>query len=829
MDQLAAFDSLKSQIRPNLKEYLIAEGVEISDNGMFQCLNPMHSDSNASMKILSDLNNEQLFCYGCHAKGDIFTAHGWLHGAPLFGLEFIRDNVYVLAKKFCVPYEEVEFTPEQLECMEALRFVRLVSELMVAKDDRGKPINWTSEHAVDRGWKAEVCEKLRVSTIKDYSRFVRDIQCNSGISTSDVMERVPNYMFGPEYITITLYDEKGQPIGFTSRWLNWNKRSKQPKYRNSPHSIIFEKSRVLYGLHLVRSVSGRRLDIYEGNGSFITGFGAGHNSCVALCGSTLSNDHVELIRKVGFSSVNLVFDCDETGKEKAAKYMESLSGREGLKVSLTELPYGDPDEFIQNEGLEAYYKLGTISAFEWFINKYKPDVESGILDPVEFVKSMIKIIQNTDNRIERGIQIKTLAKVAGVEEADVRDELERLTRLSVDGIKKSLSRTIAGARDADDLLFALQSTERTINETSGGRQDRVKLSVEECSESFRDLAVTLRNRKQGIQGWVTDYLPLDVRLSGLPKPVGLDDIGNFIPVPGSLIGLAGAPQHGKSTILQNIALRVAELNQDATVLFWALDDSRERTFERMIAMHSGVDWKGITRRSSLGSLEKERMERSWNKISELISAGRLVIKDHSIGSSLPMAVRWVESMQEQFKRPVLLVIDSFHKIHASGDEVNLTEHSRTKKHSAIIKQLAQTHCISIMCSLELNKQASRGMEPDMLAITEARNIEYDFDVVGTVFNQYYDTDGDASAPILRDPNGNIMPVIKLNIRKSKEGGTGPVWFAMNQNNFNLTCHTTEEIQRLTNTEEVGETEILGGSIVPPDKGTLKYREPWAAK
>ena len=178
-------------------------------------------------------------------------------------------------------------------------------------------------------------------------------------------------------------------------------------------------------------------------------------------------------------------------------------------------------------------------------------------------------------------------------------------------------------------------------------------------------------------------------------------------------------------------------------------------------------------------------------------------------------------------RPILVVIDSFHKINADGTEANLTEPARIKKHSGKLKALAQTHCITIMASLELNKGAAINMEPQLLHITESRKIEYDFDVISTVYNHYYDMDGDTDQVIVL-PNGQLKPLIKMNIRKSKEGGSGPVFFALDQNNFKLTCYSIEEIRRLTDTSEVVPVNLGRDKLIPPDNGMLisSKQDPW---
>jgi len=296
------------------------------------------------------------------------------------------------------------------------------------------------------------------------------------------------------------------------------------------------------------------------------------------------------------------------------------------------------------------------------------------------------------------------------------------------------------------------------------------------------------------------------------------------------MGFAGGSQHGKSVILQNIALRLAEYNDDICVLFWALDDSRERTYERLLSMHSGVSWKSITRRQNITDVESNILSQSIQKISELIRSGKLILKDHTTGSALPLLKRWIELVQNETDKPIVVVIDSFHKISSTSNESGMSEAGKSKVTSQTIKSMIQTHNITLLASLEVNKGASRGIEPDLLNITESRKIEFDFDILATVFNHYYDMDGDSDQIIM--DGLTIKPIIKVNIRKSKDGGSGPIYFTLDRDTFRIKDYTIDEIKLLTGKEVREIKNIITKSIEiqPPDKGNLQLipsgNEPW---
>jgi len=836
------FDILKSQLKPRIRDLLISEGVQISSNGMFRCVNPQHNDSNASMKLLADLNEEQVWCYGCNSTGDIFTVNHWLTKAPLSGIEFIQDNALKLADKFGVQHDGFSITPEQAEKLEWYRLYNIVSEKLVFKDERGEPINWTTKHCETRGWNPRTCEKLRVSTIKDYNALLRDIQKETGLTIEALQSKgITSELFGPDLITISLFDERGRVVGFTARNLKWSKESKTQKYKNSAHSPIFQKGNTLYGMHLMRASKHRRLDIFEGNGSMITAYGAGHNSCVALCGSTITEAQIKLIIDIGFTHINLVLDNDQTGKNKTDDLMQKLSGIEGLRVECTRLAFKnedqdlkDPEDFISKYGLQEFFKLKAISAFDWYLEKEKENCKTS---PVEFCNKMVRVIFNTANRIERSRQRAKLSELTGIPEADIEAEINRIEKTSVVDIKNTLSRKIMNAKSADDIASAIEETKNALDQSIETKSHNQMLSVDESLKALESFLTVLENRRPGIQGWTSGFELLDMKLSGIPKPVGLDESKNQIPIAGTLMGIGGASQHAKSTIMQNIALNLAMKNDDITVLYWCLDDPRHRVVEKLLSIMTGLKWSKVTRREPLTEAERKLLDHNVDLIKEMTLQGKFLMKDHLNGSSLPILYKWTEMMQDKFGRPTIAVIDSFHKIHGV-EGIDSNPFSQTKKLCEKVKSYASTHHTTVMASLELNKGQQRGMEPDLSHITETRKIEYDFDILCLVYNHFFDTDGESDQKIVvteRDGREKIMPLIKVNIRKSKEGGTGPVYYALDIDTFRIKEYSIEEVKRITMTKEVETIAVDSGiSIRPPDVGSLTrdtnrkpFVEPWS--
>jgi hypothetical protein len=162
-----------------------------------------------------------------------------------------------------------------------------------------------------------------------------------------------------------------------------------------------------------------------------------------------------------------------------------------------------------------------------------------------------------------------------------------------------------------------------------------------------------------------------------------------------------------------------------------------------------------------------------------------------------MLSRWIDHVQQEHQKPVLVVIDSFHKITASSAEMNKTDFAVTKNHSSECKTLAQAKKVSILTSLELNKSQQVGMEPTLHHITEARKIEYDFDTIATIYNPYHDLQGQSNQYVLDAMTGRHNPIVKLNFRKNKEGETGSVYMVYDASMFRMQAYSQSEIDLIS--------------------------------
>ena len=139
-------------------------------------------------------------------------------------------------------------------------------------------------------------------------------------------------------VMFPIFDVRGDPVAFGGRALEGG-----PKYKNSPESPIYQKSRVLYGLNWAKAdiVAHSQAVICEGYTDVIAFFGAGVPRAVATCGTALAEDHVRVLRNFAPNLV-LAYDADDAGQNAALRIYQWEASYE-IRLSVADLPLGqDP-------------------------------------------------------------------------------------------------------------------------------------------------------------------------------------------------------------------------------------------------------------------------------------------------------------------------------------------------------------------------------------------------------------------------------------------------------------------------------------------------------
>src|SRR5699024_43072 len=133
------------------------------------------------------------------------------------------------------------------------------------------------------------------------------------------------------------------------------KSKEEAKYLNSPESPIFQKSQVLYNVHLARNAirKNRKIVLFEGCMDVIAAGKAGVDNALATMGTSLTSQHIKAMKRFA-QEIVICFDGDDAGWEAAKRAAIALN-EEKFKVEVAVLPGKmDPDDFVREHGNEAF-------------------------------------------------------------------------------------------------------------------------------------------------------------------------------------------------------------------------------------------------------------------------------------------------------------------------------------------------------------------------------------------------------------------------------------------------------------------------------------------
>ena len=218
-------------------------------------------------------------------------------------------------------------------------------------------------------------------------------------------------------------DVRGNVIGFSGRILG----DGEPKYMNSPETLVFNKSRNLFALNLAKKSKSGYIILSEGNIDVVSLHQAGFDSAVASLGTSLTPEQARLLSRYT-SQVIIAYDNDGAGM-KASQRAITILEKLDVKVKVLQLSGAkDPDEFIKAKGPEAFRKLleGSETQVDYRLRgvteKYDLSQDE---QKVEFLKEASDLVARLPGPVERQVYAMRVATLAGVPNDVVSAEVER--------------------------------------------------------------------------------------------------------------------------------------------------------------------------------------------------------------------------------------------------------------------------------------------------------------------------------------------------------------------------------------------------------------------
>ncbi len=246
-------------------------------------------------------------------------------------------------------------------------------------------------------------------------------------------------------------DVRGSVIGFSGRILG----DGEPKYLNSPETLVFNKSRNLFALNLAKKSKSGYILLTEGNIDVVSLHQVGFDSAVASLGTSLTAEQARLISRYA-NQVIIAYDNDAAG-QKAAQRAIGILEKLDLKVKVLQMSGAkDPDEYIRKNGADAFRSLILRSEnhveyqLERIRSAHSLDSDE---DRVAFLKEATELIAQLPSAVQREVYGARAAEMGGVTAAVIAQEVERARKRTLARARKqenrSLSRPAQAAQPRD--------------------------------------------------------------------------------------------------------------------------------------------------------------------------------------------------------------------------------------------------------------------------------------------------------------------------------------------------------------------------------------------
>ena len=417
---------------------VISQYVKLTRKGSsYFGLCPFHNEKTASFSVTPA--KQMYYCFGCGAGGNVFNFimeyENFTFGEAL---KFLADRAGVTLPQMEYSKEAKEKAERKAALLEINKKAAQYFYYQLRREGGASAWNYLT----GRGLSEETIQKFGLGYSDKYSddlyRFLKsknysdELLRDSGLFNID--ERHGMYDKFWNRVIFPIMDVNNRVIGFGGRVMGDGK----PKYLNSPETKIFDKSRNLYGLNLARTTRKKYLILCEGYMDVIAMHQAGFTNAVASLGTALTSGHASLLKRYT-QEVLLLYDSDEAGVRAALRGIPILR-EAGVNSRVVDLnPYKDPDEFIKNQGPEAFEERLNQAMDSFMFRVAVSEREYPMEEPQgqnRFFEYCASLLLELGDELERNLYIEAIVKKYkgryGISSEDLR---KRVNTLAIRGTR----------------------------------------------------------------------------------------------------------------------------------------------------------------------------------------------------------------------------------------------------------------------------------------------------------------------------------------------------------------------------------------------------------
>ena len=398
----------------------------------YRALCPFHSEKKPSFFVSP--TRQTWHCFGsCGEGGDIFS-----FVMKIEGIEF-GDALRILAQKAGVELtkQDPKFAELKTERQRLYEICELASYFFEKQLEAGEMGKLARKYLLGRGISEESIKEWAIgyapNAWQGLSDFLKsknykgDEIIKAGLAIAKEKNPLDSFDRFRGRIMFPICDLTGQVVGFTGRIFGDNKDT--AKYVNTPGTLLYDKSRILYGLDKAK-IAVRKADaciLVEGQTDVIMSRQAGIENIVATSGTALTAYQLTILKRY---SENLItaFDMDLAGGS-ATKRGIDLAGAQGFNIRVAMMPEGgDPADIVsQNpeQWKEIIQKSKSILDF-YFDTAFVANDAKTAEGKKQISKILLPVLKKIPNRIEQSHWVQELSGRLNIKQEDVEAEMEKI-------------------------------------------------------------------------------------------------------------------------------------------------------------------------------------------------------------------------------------------------------------------------------------------------------------------------------------------------------------------------------------------------------------------
>lgn len=553
-------EELVTQIKDRLDIVeVVSQQVILKKNGNhYWGLCPFHKEKTPSFSVNPSIGIYK--CFGCGAGGDAISFIMKTQNKEFMQvIAELADRFGLEMPKNLKKTENKGLKEEMIRaCTKAVEFYNLR-----LTRDKSPETTQVLEYLTKRGITKEIIDKYHLGLApKAYAMFYKsyrnefseDVMEKAGLTIrsrdGEFIDRFRNR------IIIPIQNEFGEFVAFGARAIE---PDQQPKYLNSSDSLIYNKSKLLYGLYTAKDAikEDDSVILMEGYFDVISAQAHGIENAVASCGTSLTADHIKLLSRYTPSrKIYLSFDTDNAG-QKATKrnaelikesfqglgnikqfdesYISTMDDKYSCEIRVIAPPEGkDPDEFIRSVGAESYkeYMKHAPLLLDFQINNILKERPNSPTEKTKTVKEIIPLLQEIQNEIVQSEYIKMIADALQINENALIREIkkssnsktiantgfDRIVKKNVSILEKA-QKNLLSVFLVTDNHFSFEQIKQMINDTPF--TDETLINVKSTIDK---LTCTVNNVKELIEHLYTEFVETPEAQAVLQELIGLSEV-----------------------------------------------------------------------------------------------------------------------------------------------------------------------------------------------------------------------------------------------------------------------------------------------------------------